>query len=226
MRLILLSLFFITSICATAEPRQTVDANSPTWLRAVGKLTVPGHRLVEGERLHLREDCSATLVAPQTILSAWHCLENYRDLSREIQFSLVNSNGLTTLRATRLASGGGMTADWSLLRLERPLRGVKPVPVSAATSATLQGQLSMGGYSGDVDVGAGGERLTWQANCRITANEGYRVASDCLAYKGASGGPAIKDGEIIGVVSAGDSEGITYFAPSAGFISAVRLHSR
>lgn len=187
---------------------------------------MPGHRLVEGERLHLQEDCSATLVAPRTILSAWHCLENYRDFSRDILFTLPASSGQPVLRARRLADGGGMRADWSLLRLERPIRDVEPLAVSAAAVATLAGELSLAGYSGDEALGAGGEQLSWQAACDITANEGYRVATNCLAFKGASGGPVYKGGAVIGVVSAGDSIGITYFAPSAGFISAVRLHSR
>jgi V8-like Glu-specific endopeptidase len=191
----------------------------------VGKLTVPGHRLVEGDRLHLQEDCSATLIAPRIILSAWHCLENYRDLSRDILFALPNHSPPLTLRANRLADGGGMMADWALLRLERPLRDVRPLSVSADSPARLQGKLSVAGYSGDDHLGDSGERLTWQAACNITGNEHYRVATDCLAFKGASGGAAYKDGKIIGVISAGDSVGITYFAPSARFISAVRLHA-
>jgi len=225
-RILLLLLILSASTAALTEPRQTVDASSPAWLQSVGRLTVPGHRTVQGEQLHLQEDCSATLIAPRTILSAWHCLENYRDLSRDIIFTLSHPSGEYQLRARRLADGGGMSADWSLLRLERPLPRVETVPVSTQATGSLEGELSLAGYSGDPELGAGGEQLTWQADCRITANEWYRVATNCLAFKGASGGPAVKDGAIIGVVSAGDSQGITYFAPSAGFISAVRLHAR
>jgi V8-like Glu-specific endopeptidase len=217
-------LFFAAT--AQAEPRQLYVEDSPAWLAAVGTLTVPGHRFEEGEQLHHRENCSATLIAPQTILTAWHCLEYYRDLSQQIVFSLPYQPQQPSWLARRLADGAGMTADWALLRLERPVKNVVPVAVRSRWQEPSSNHISIAGYSRDAALGAGGDNLTWQAQCMITEDEDYRVATDCEAYKGASGGPVIRENKIVGVISAGDGEGLTYFAPSKAFMSAVRRHRR
>ncbi len=224
-RLLLTLLILCLCSAAVAEQRQVFAADSPRWLRAVGKLTVPGHRFVEGEKLHQREDCSATLIAPQVILSAWHCLEHYRDLSRDITFRLPHAPEQPVLRATRLADGGDMDGDWALLRLERPLDDVAPLVVTAYRPDQAAHEFLIAGYSGDEGLGAGGDKLTWQSNCKLLGHEQYRLATDCVAFKGASGGPVLAGGNIIGVISAGDGETMTYFVPSTAFISAVRLHA-
>ena len=214
------SLLVFLALAAQADPRQQFTVESPTWLSAVGKLTVPGQRYEQGERLHYREDCTATLIGAQTILTAWHCLEYYGDVSHDILFKLDGESRL----AYRLAEGGGMRADWAVLQLDRPISDVIPVPVRMEFDARVDTQVSIAGYSRDDGLGAGGTILTWQSACTITDNEGYRVATNCLAYKGASGGPTLFDGAIIGVISAGDGQGQTYYAPSSSFRSAVRLH--
>jgi V8-like Glu-specific endopeptidase len=221
---IFLSLLVFLSLAAQADPRQQFTAQSPSWLSAVGKLTVPGQRFEQGERLHYREDCTATLIGTQTILTAWHCLEYYGDVSHDIVFTLPYANRHDSWRARRLADGGGMRADWALLRLDRPISDITPVPVRMEFQTSVNAPVSIAGYSRDDGLGAGGKILTWQSACSITGNEDYRVATNCLAYKGASGGPALFEGAIIGVVSAGDGQGQTYYAPSSSFGSAVRLH--
>jgi V8-like Glu-specific endopeptidase len=220
------SLLLLFSIAAAAEPRQVYGQDSPAWLAAVGSLTVPGQRFEQGERLHHQENCTATLIGPQTILTAWHCLEHYRDLSMEILFSLPYQPQQPQWRARRLADGAGMQADWALLRLERAVKNVPSVAVHSRIQALDPNDISMAGYSRDSALGAGGDNLTWQAQCLITEDEGYRVATNCEAFKGASGGPVIRGGKIVGVISAGDGDGLTYFAPSKVFIKAVRRHRR
>ena len=217
---LLLSLLVFFGLTAQADPRQQFAADSPSWLSAVGKLTVPGQRFEQGERLHYREDCTATLIGAQTILTAWHCLEYYGDVSHDILFKLLGESR----HARRLADGGGMRADWALLQLNRPIGNITPVPVRMEFEADVDTPVSIAGYSQDDGLGAGGNTLTWQSACTITGNEGYRVATNCLAYKGASGGPALFEGAIIGVISAGDGQGQTYYAPSSSFRSAVRLY--
>ncbi len=220
------SLLLLFAANCQSDQRQLYNKNSPAWLTAVGVLSVPGRRFEAGERLHHNENCSATLVGPSTILTAWHCLEHYRDLSREIVFSLPGAPGQPQWRANRLIDGDGMLADWALLRLEQPVIGVVPLPVHSNFKATSQATISMAGYSRDAGLGNGGANVTWQAACQVTANERFRVATNCLAYKGASGGPVISDGKIVGVISAGDGEGLTYFAPSSRFTSVLRLYLR
>ncbi|MEP5766619.1 MAG: serine protease [Halieaceae bacterium] len=209
-----------------AQPRAAFDKHSPQNLRAVGKLIVPGHRLVAGERLAHQQDCSASLIGPSTILTAWHCLEYYRDLSRDPQFTLANLPGQPAISAYRLADGGGMQADWALLRLHSPVRGVPPLPVSAAGTIDTGEGLLLAGYAADEAIGRGGEVLSWQAHCLLTEPRPGQLASDCVTYKGASGGPVMTAQGIVGVISSGDGSSSTYFVPSTRFLSAVRLYRR
>jgi V8-like Glu-specific endopeptidase len=220
----LFSLLVFLAFAAQADPRQQFQADSPGWLSAVGKLTVPGQHFEEGERLHHREDCTATLIGARTILTAWHCLEYYGDVSHDIVFKLPHAAGGESRRAHRLADGGGMRADWAVLQLDRSIGDITPVPVWMEFRGDVDTPVNIAGYSRDDGLGQGGNILTWQSACTITDDEGYRVATNCLAYKGASGGPVVFEGAIIGVISAGDGQGQTYYAPSASFRSAVRLH--
>jgi hypothetical protein len=222
---ILLSFLLFIAPASEAEPGQLSAADSPSWLGAVGTLVVPGHRFEQGERLHHSENCSATLIGAQTILTAWHCLEYYKDLSQDIVFSLPGQPQHPQWRARRLADGKGMDADWALLRLERPVPRATPLAVVSRFQVQDIATISMAGYPGQTAEG-GSNRTGWHAQCRITGNEGYRIATNCEAQKGASGGPVINRGKIVGVISAGDGEGLTYYAPATAFIAAVRLHRR
>ena len=211
------------------DSRQVYSAQSPPWLQAVGKLRIPGSRLEDGRRRHLIEDCTATLIAlpdiriNRWVLTAWHCLEFYADLSRPILFTLPNSPGGTISReATVIESGGAMDRDWALLRLDRPIRdpGVTPLPLSAATVS--RGAVSMAGYSRDRGLGQGGEVLTYDAFCEIVAKRGRDYETDCAAFKGASGGPVVKhsqDGSaaITGIISRGNGADISIFVPITRF---------
>lgn len=202
-------------------------AASPAWLQAVGRLTVPGYRYKNGERRHHEQHCTATLVSKDVILSGWHCLEHYTDLSQTIVFTLPNAAANTVRSARRMADGGGMHADWSLLKLNEPVSAgiAAAVPVSFVSVATAGTQaLTLAGYSRDKGMGKTGRRLTYHADCAILREESYRVATNCAAFKGSSGGPVVHDYAIIGVVSAGDSERLSFFTPSSSFLSAVKRY--
>ncbi|MFV8816251.1 trypsin-like serine peptidase [Haliea sp. E17] len=217
---------------AGEDPRLVYDATSPEWLRAVGKLVVPGVRYRDGYGSHRRENCSATLVGTpgsrraDTLVTAWHCLEDYRDLSRPITVTLRSSSGAAITReARRVADGGGMYADWAVLKLlqavERSEVAPLPVHLDLADQAL---PVTMAGFSADAGLGAGGEILTYDPDCRITRQERRESESDCRAFKGASGGAVIQlDGDgaarICGVISRGDSASVSYFVPLQRFRS-------
>ncbi|WP_170287395.1 trypsin-like serine peptidase [Halioglobus maricola] len=220
-----------TAPIAQAEQRLAFSAQSPLWLRAVGKLEVSGSQVENGYRKHKREDCSGTLIArnpdsnqADIVVTAWHCLEYYNDLSRPIVFTLLpNSDTPLVREARRIASGGNMDADWALLKLTRSVsaeqvRGLTVHPQQADTGL----QIVMAGYSGDQGLGDNGEVMTYHSGCRITAQSRRASESNCEAYKGASGGAVIQVTEggapqLAGVISRGDSETVSIFVPIAGF---------
>jgi len=229
----LLALAALWSLPAAAQPqdnRQAFTGAVMPWLRAVGRLQVPGQRQREGRTVHYLEDCSATLVAlpgrdqADILLTAWHCLELYSDLSRPILFTALTASGDRIEReALRLADGGGMHADWAILRLHqavstRQLPALHPLPgrVDPALPVT------MAGYSRDAAVGRHGSVLSFDADCAITAQRAGVDETDCQAHKGASGGAVIqvsRAGEpgLCGVISQGDSAGRSTYAPVHDF---------
>lgn len=208
------------SLHCSADPRRFYSTDSPGWLRTVGKLTVPGYKYQNGDRLHHVQHCTATLLSSTIILSGWHCLEHYNDLSMDIVFTLAHRRRI----AIRLTDGGGMQADWALLKLNKPIntRHVKTLPVATRSLASSRAKpLTMAGYSHDSDLAASSQNLSYHTDCEILGDEIYRVATNCVAYKGASGGPVVYREKIIGVVSVGDSMRLSYFTPSVLFIEAI-----
>lgn len=220
-----------------ADSRETYSPAAPQWLQAVGKLLIPGSSYSDGIRTYLVENCSATLVTSKpdrgadTIITAWHCLENYRDLSKQIIFTLpASASGSLDREVYRLADGGGMHADWAVLRLRQP---IPPGEVTAlllhSGRADPDQAISMAGYSRDEGKGEGGDRLTFDPVCRITAQGPVISDSDCLAHKGASGGAVVQlsaagTAQFSGVVSEGNGTGLSTFVPIAVFRSTVNRH--
>ena len=227
----LVLLFVVLSqVPVWAEERSAFTENSPAWLAAVGKLDVPGSRYRDGRRSHYREDCSGTLLAradgrrADLVLTAWHCLEYYDDLSRAIIFTLrPGSANAVSREAYRVADGGGMHADWALLKLFRAVDasdvpGLSLHPNRADASLPI----TMAGYSRDDGLGGGGDKLTYHSECHITAQQPRESESDCRAYKGASGGAVIQlspvgEAQVSGVISRGDSENLSIYVPVEGF---------
>ena len=219
---------------ATPDPREVYGPAAPQWLRAVGKLQVPGGVFRDGNHHYVREDCSATLVTASpgrkadTIVTAWHCLANYRDLSRAILFTLPQ--GAQPREAYRLTDGGGMHADWALLRLRQPVAPAEAAALSIHTGrADRDNVISLAGYSRDSGKGGGGGQLTFDPACHITAQAAQVTDSDCLAHRGASGGAVVQlsaGGEALlsGVVSEGDGDGFSTFVPVDAFRSALRQY--
>ncbi|MEP1470311.1 MAG: serine protease [Halieaceae bacterium] len=213
-----------------AEARKVYSGDSPAWLQLVGRLDVPGFKYKEGRRVHHRENCTATLIgrdgAQQAdhVVTAWHCLEFYRDLSMTITFSLPHHSASATVReARKLVDGGGITADWAILRLTKP---VPLLPSSAllvdAGEIDKSEPLVMAGYSGDSGLGQSGEALTYHENCRQVERLRQSTHTDCQAYKGASGGPVVRYSEsgafyLAGVISQGNGEGTSTYIPISRF---------
>ena len=215
------------------------EALSPIWLRAIGKLQVPGTKIIRGRPSHHREDCSGTLVAnpgkahANTVITAWHCLEFYNDLSKRITFTLLpDSPDPLELEAYRLADGGGMYADWAILRLQQPIARTQIAAMTVHPSeAKKDDSIIMAGYSTDEQLGRHGKKLTYDADCKITEHSRSGGDSNCYAYKGASGGAVVflsnkDEAWFWGVISQGDGVGFSTYVPVTGFRNAISLHLR
>ena len=91
-----LALGFWAVAAVAADERLVFSGKTFPWLQAVGKLQVPGQRYKDGHSSHYLEDCSATLVSlpgrleADIIVTAWHCLELYQDLSKPISLHRRN----------------------------------------------------------------------------------------------------------------------------------------
>ena len=235
---LLLALYFTQ---AHAGSRETYHAQSPIWLQAVGKLEVPGIKYRHGYPRNHRENCSATLIArstngapssavADTIITAWHCLEFYNDLSKTITFTLLyGTESSFSSEAVRVADGGSMQADWAVLRL------LQPVPASEVAALSLHPDkanplepISMAGYSRNNPQ----QRLSYDLDCGITSQpENGSSASNCNALKGSSGGAVIQlsstgKAMLSGVISQGDSQNLSLFVPVAAFRRALNASLR
>ena len=226
-----------------AEPeidtRKVFSQTSPTWLAAVGKLHVPSIKMLEGRRSNHREDCSATLVSKpgakkaDTIITAWHCLEFYKDLSKRITFTLLpGSEDPIAAQVYRLADGGSMHADWAILRLHKPVASDRVIPLLIHPGRSgLESPISMAGYSADPGLGQGGDLLTYDPRCTVTLQVRNSNNSNCRAFRGASGGAVVQlstKGEpwLAGVISQGNGEELSTFIPVARFRNAINRHLR
>ena len=223
------------------DSRQTFTHDSPTWLRAIGRLEVPGTKYERGLPRNHWENCSATLVSrssarsANTIITAWHCLEFYRDLSKTITFTLLHGTEQSfSIAATRLADGGGMHADWAVLRLLDPVpadqvAGLSVHPGRADRARTI----TMAGYSRDDHANPRGQRLSYDSACAITGQSHIpgNSESNCTALKGASGGAVVQlsqQGEplLAGVISQGNGSDLSIFVPVADFRTAIMANLR
>ncbi len=232
----LLGLLLLNTAAEAGDDRSQFGLESPPWLVAVGRLQVPGLRSEAGNTRHHTENCSATLIGdrvkrqPDTIVTAWHCLEFYRDLSKPILFSLPAASGSWQTRAYPLAQGGDMRGDWALLRLIDPVKPDLASPLAVNSELPRAGEVVlMAGYSRDDGTGAGGHKLSYDEFCRVTTVDQWAVNTDCLAFKGASGGAVVRrdpEGlpQLTGIISQGDGVGTSTFIPLARFRSELRLH--
>ena len=118
-----------------------------------------------------------------------------------------------------------MHADWALLGLRGALPDLaQPRLALLPGNATTDLAVMMAGFSRDPGPGMNGNALTYDPDCRITAQERFNTATDCRAHKGASGGAVIqRDANnqryLAGVISQGDGEGYSAFVPVARFRS-------
>ncbi|MEE4204293.1 MAG: serine protease [Halieaceae bacterium] len=208
-------------LIAIADPRLRAEDAPRDWTRAVVRLQTPTRASGMDQPGHRIEHCTATLVrggAHPLLVTAWHCVEGRFDLTRPPRAEI---NG-RWYALDVLTSGGDMSADWAIVTTveKAPAPAVLPLYSGSLDAGT---RITAGGFSRDDTLGATGEYLTYHENCQVVANKHADSLSDCLAFKGASGGPVILGNpdegyRFAGVISAGDSLTRSILVPLSRFI--------
>jgi protease YdgD len=197
----LLLLLLPAAVAAEASERRMVDDAEAPAFHGVGRLNIAGSRF-----------CTATLVAPDVIVTAAHCLfhpltgARVRDSELRFVAGYRIDDRVALRRVTRTvidpdydfaarATYDGVGADLALARLQRP------TPASVAPFATValdpERPLSIVSYGQDRP-----HAPSIEAPCGIVEETGAVLALDCAVTYGASGSPLFQDGALVGVVSA------------------------
>jgi V8-like Glu-specific endopeptidase len=211
LRLVLVALLLLPA-AATAEAaeRRMLDAEEAARFEGVGRLNIAGSRF-----------CTATLVAPDVIVTAAHCLfhplTGARVADGELRFvagyRIRDRAALRRVTRTVVDPGytfesratyAGVGADLALGRLDRP---VPEAVVPFATAALAdRGPLAIVSYGQDRP-----HAPSIEAPCGIVERTDPVLALDCAVTYGASGSPLFQgapgqgeagDLRLVGVVSA------------------------
>lgn len=162
---------------------------------AIGRLNHAGYSR--------RRHCTMVAVAPETVLTASHCLEGLPASA----FHLLFGYARMTWQSERMAVAAHPVAgDLSALCLGEPVAATRAIGPPPAVGDAV------------VFVGYGRPRVHLQAAraCTVARRGGGEIALDCPAPQGASGGPVLDSaGRVVAILSrTGRSTAIATLVPA------------
>ncbi|MDF1792487.1 MAG: trypsin-like serine protease [Thalassobaculaceae bacterium] len=164
------------------DGRVTVAPDTHPWA-SIGRLNIAGYRI--------RRHCTATLVAPDLVLTAHHCLKAIGDGDwadpAKVHFLAGYSRGV--FKAHRTASGYiPLGPESTLVRLSEPI-DLPVLPIYDGALPHAGAALAQAGYSGDRS-----HVLTVDPVCSFLGTRaGGRWRHNCEAVSGDSGSPLLID---------------------------------
>lgn len=194
--------------CETPAKPPPEPSGPIPWTAAIGRLDAEGDST----------SCTATLVEPDVIVTAAHCLfPQGRKLSpAELAFTPnVGAQRLPTVRVSAIIGLGvdrmdpdnpdssPTEVDWAILRLAAPVADVPPIPVEAIGLAEIERRLKDGYVLSNLGYGAYGitisRRLHRSEGCTLipgwreltVGTDDRLVITTCPVIKGDSGGPIL-----------------------------------
>lgn len=183
---------FLAACAAHAEAR-LLDREAPL---AVGRLNLAG-----------QGHCSATLIAPDFVLTAAHCLENRLTGVVRRAERLVFLPGYALGEAAAISRGAAharpndrapdrVATDIAVLRLAEPVDEAPPLPLAEIEAIDLPIDVEIISYGRDRP-----EAPSRQTGCSVTRLAGPLLLTDCEATPGVSGAPVmVRRGDELAVV--------------------------
>lgn len=193
------------------DTRKVVNTKSPSWTKAIGRLIVPTKLEFVTKKSYIIDNkkCSASLINidglnySKVIVTASHCLTQYKKNTGELRFIIKSSSGDMIQRTAFVYKDSHYSSkklktnsDYAILILNSGISAyeVNPFIINKESFTTLEKNskssfASLAGFSGD--IGEFGAKLTYDPKCKLSYHSYTYGASNCSGFKGASGGPVV-----------------------------------